>query len=62
MPVDFTIESKPAAIYFKCPHCEEDVRIDWSEITPPEYWGDTWDDVECPHCGKFVILGDWDYD
>lgn len=62
MHVDFVIASAPVGIEFKCPHCEEWVKIDWKDVTPPDYWGDAWDDVECPQCGKFVVLGDWEYD
>ena len=62
MPVDFVIATAPVAIEFKCPHCEELVKIDWKDIVPPDYWGDCWDDVECPYCNKFVVLGDWEYD
>ena len=62
MPVDFVIESRPSAIRFDCPHCGMDVWIDWNDIIPPDSWGDCWDDVECPYCEKFVVLGDWEYD
>lgn len=62
MPVDFTIVSAPVSITFKCPHCNDRVDIPWKELSPPDYWGDCWDDVECPSCGEYVELGDWDYD
>ena len=57
MTADFIIVSKPVSIQFECPycHCENDIR--WCDITPPDYWGDRWDDVECQECGKMVQLG-----
>lgn len=59
---DFVIVSKPAYIQFECPYCEMTVDIQWSSLCPPAYWGDNWDDVECPNCGKTVKLGEYDYD
>lgn len=47
---DFRIISKPVAIRFKCPFCEEDIELSWESITPPNCWGDDWDDVKCPCC------------
>lgn len=60
--VDFHISVKPVSIEFECPYCHDEISISWRDITPPDYWGDTWDDVECPECGKTVRLGDYDYD
>lgn len=60
--VDFRIISKPVAIGFDCPFCEEDVEISWAKIKPPYYWGDKWEDVKCPSCGKTVSLGCCTYD
>lgn len=60
--VDFTIDSRPVSISFRCPHCNEFVRISWKALNVPEYWGDSWEPVECPDCGEMVELGDWTYD
>ena len=27
-----------------------------------DYWGDDWDEVECPHCNKSIKLGNYEYD
>lgn len=59
---DFTINSRPVSITFECPFCEQDVEISWEKLEPPKYWGDEWEDVECPLCGVMVTLGDWKYD
>lgn len=57
---DFTIVSKPVAIRFECPFCEEDVELSWAKITPPWSWTDEWDDAKCPFCGEIVSLGGLD--
>ena len=59
---DFTIISKPVAIKFECPFCEEDVELSWAKVNPPAYWGEEWNDVKCPNCGEMVSLGDYTYD
>ena len=59
---DFVILSRPVAISFTCPFCKTDQEVSWNDIIAPEYWGDEWDDVECPNCGELVSLGDWEYD
>jgi endogenous inhibitor of DNA gyrase (YacG/DUF329 family) len=60
--VYYTIVSKPDYIYFECPHCKEEVEVNFSEVNfNSNYWGDgAW--VECPMCNKEVELGDYDYD
>ena len=48
MGTDYIIVSKPAYIYFDCPHChEEDGDGAW---------------VDCPNCGKEVELDEYEYD
>ena len=59
---DFTIVSRPVSIRFQCPFCESEEEIPWEEVKHPDYWGDEWDDIECPSCGKMVSLGEWIYD
>ena len=56
MGVDYTIVSKPAYITFECPHCHENVQMDFKI----EYWDSTW--ADCPNCGKEVELDNWKYD
>lgn len=57
---DFYINQKPVSITFECPHCDYDVTVDWDDLDVPEYWGDDWGEIDCPHCGKVVSLGDYD--
>ena len=59
---DFVIKTRPYAIEFECPHCEQEVIVDWRDLDVPEYWGDNWGETECPRCGKTVSLGDYDMD
>lgn len=59
---DFHISAAPVSIELECPFCHEKIEIPWKDLNPPEYWGDRWDDVECPECGKEIELGDYDYD
>lgn len=61
-PVDFLIVSTPVAIKFDCPQCGEDVEIAWDKVDRPSCWSDEWPEIECPHCGKTVALGEWNYD
>lgn len=61
-PVDYTIISEPSYIKLKCPHCEEDVEVDFKDV---DFIGDSWNDggyCDCPNCEKEIELGDWDYD
>lgn len=60
--VGFHISVKPVSIEFECPYCGKEITISWRDITPPEYWGDNWDAVECPECCETVELGEYDYD
>ena len=59
---EYTIISKPAYIIFKCPHCREEVEVDFLDVDfETDYWGDgAW--CDCPECGVEVELGDFDYD
>lgn len=60
--VDFHIDLKTVSISFECPYCDYDVTVDWGDLNVPYYWGDDWGEIECPHCGKTVELGDYEYD
>lgn len=60
-PVDFDIVSKPVEISLTCPYCDMPFTIPWNELDPPDYWGDQWDPVTCPDCGKQIELGDYTY-
>ena len=61
-PVDYTIISEPSYIKLECPHCEEDVKVDFDDV---DFIGDSWIDggyCDCPNCEKEIELGDWEYD
>lgn len=60
--VYYTIVSKPEYVQFECPHCKEEVEVNFTEVNfNSTYWGDGgW--VECPMCNEEVELGDYDYD
>lgn len=59
---DFIIHQRPVSISFECPFCECSAELAWCTINTPDYWGDKWDDVECPHCKNKVSLGDYELD
>jgi len=59
--VDFQINSAPVSISFDCPYCGDSITLPWKSLNPPDYWGDRWDEVECPDCGKMVELQDYEY-
>lgn len=59
---DFHINVKPVSIDFECPHCGCHAEIIWGQLNVPDYWGDSWGEVECEVCGGMVELGDYDYD
>lgn len=61
-PVDFHISVKPVSIELECPFCHDEIIIRWKDIIPPDYWGDKWDDVNCPYCNQVIELGYYDYD
>lgn len=61
-PVDYTIVSRPDHIRLECPHCEEELEIDFEDVN---FHQDNWSDggyCTCTWCGKEIELGDWDYD
>ena len=59
---DFHINVRPYSIDFECPYCNSTAEIKWSDLDVPDYWGDDWGAYECPECGEWVLLGDYDYD
>lgn len=59
---DFHINVRPYSIDFECPHCKSNVEVFWRNVDVPDYWGDHWGAVECPECGEYVLLGEYDYD
>lgn len=59
---DYTIISRPSQVFFECPHCKEDIYLDFTDVYfKSDYWGDgAW--CDCPKCGEKVELGDYEYD
>lgn len=62
MSVDYTIVSRPDYVSLACPHCKEDLRINFSEVDfNTDYWGDgAW--VTCPYCEQKIELGNYEYE
>ena len=60
--VDFYIAQAPVGVRLECPHCESDIEIDWEDCDVPDYWGDSWGEVECPYCDETIQLGEWEID
>lgn len=62
MGVNYIIISKPDYIQCECPHCKEDIEVDFSEVDfRTDYWGDG-AVVTCPKCDEDVDLDDYEYD
>lgn len=59
---DYTIISKPSQVFFECPHCKEEVHLNFEDVDfKTDYWGDG-ARCNCSECGKEVELGDYEYD
>ena len=62
---DYVICSKPDYISFDCPHCNDEMHIDWEKIYPKLgsdlYYGEP-GTVDCPKCGQEIELGSPEYD
>lgn len=59
--VDFTIVSRPDYIVLECPHCGDEIEVEWGDVPHDEYW-DLFSDIKCPDCGETIQLGNWSYD
>jgi len=62
--VDVTIVQTPIKVSFECPHCEEDINVDYIEIIAllgePIDWMHEW--IECPECNLMCKIDDVDWD
>lgn len=63
---DVTIISKPVEVKIDCPHCENEIRVDYEmfvDYMGVEYPGD-WERqmVECPECEKEIEIEDVEWD
>ena len=56
---NYIICSKPDHIVFTCPYCQEDELIDVKDLEEDVF---ELSEVICPHCGKTVRMGEWEYD
>lgn len=59
--VDFTIVSRPSAIVLECPHCGDDIEVEWGDVPHDDGW-EYFGDIKCPDCGETIQLGNWIYD
>ena len=59
---DFIINQRPYSISLDCPYCDRELEFSWDDINPPDYWGDKWNDVECPYCHKRIQLDEYEID
>lgn len=62
MGTRYTIISRPAYIWFECPHCGKDVEVLFQAVT---YNTKSWVDgafCTCPACGGEVELDEFEYE
>ena len=60
--VDYIILSEPVYVKCKCPHCEAEIEVEFSDVDfYLDYWGDG-GRVACSDCGKDIELGEYKYD
>lgn len=64
--IDITVISAPSYITSECPHCGEEIHIDYKDFTDMmvhDYWEDWTDEtIKCPECGKEVTIGSIEWD
>lgn len=64
--VKIIVVSAPEYVVCECPHCKEEVQIEYNEFLdamPGEYYEDWIDEkIECPDCGGEIEVKyvDWD--
>ena len=64
--IEITVISAPSYITSECPHCHEEIHIDYKDFLDmmTHYYYEDWIDevIECPECGKEVEIGSviWD--
>ena len=64
--IDITVISAPSYIASECPHCGEEILINYSEFLDmmTHYYYEDWVDetIECPECGKEVVIRSVEWD
>ena len=64
--IDITVISRPSYITSECPHCGEEINIEYNDFLSmmTHYYYEDWTDdvIECPECGKEVIIGSVEWD
>ena len=64
MKIDVTVNQKPVSVSFDCPHCEEEIEIEYqdfsNELGEPCDW--EYSKVKCPKCGKTTEIGSVEWD
>ena len=64
--VDIVIEMVPRYVKYKCPHCENEISVDYDDFEDDrasDYWAD-WkgDTVICDECGDEFEIGNVEVD
>lgn len=61
-----TVVNTPSYITCYCPHCDEEIKIPYSDflsMMSEYYYGDWIEDIfECPECGDEIEVKDVDWD
>ena len=64
--IDIIVVRKPSNIISECPHCGEEINIDYDDfldMVKHEDYEDWVDEViKCPECGKKVEIANVDWD
>jgi len=64
LKADITVIQKPVEIELDCPHCDEEIKIDYPEFA--EILGEPCDwrysKIYCPICGREIEIDDVDWD
>ena len=64
--IDITVISRPSYITIECPHCGEEINIEYNDFLGmmTHYYYEDWIDevIECPECGKEVTIGSVEWD
>ena len=63
---DITVIQIPTYVDFTCPHCDEDIEMDYDDFNNmmcSYYWGE-WvqEEFTCPGCGETIEVNDVECD
>lgn len=64
LKVDISIRQTPVSANYECPHCEEEIEIDYQDFCNDVGEQCDWQytDIECPNCGKTIEIDSVDWD